>query len=89
MIVADIADAPEAAIPIGAGRVRGLVLHKLLEEILTGELPEDAPALTKRAKALTSELVAEIGPGAPKPAELAATVLHTLRNPEVAACAQS
>jgi len=85
VIVADIADAPEAAIPIGAGRVRGLVLHKLLEEILTGELPEDAPALTKRAKALTSELVAEIGPGAPKPAELAATALHTLRIPEVAA----
>ncbi|RWP48355.1 hypothetical protein, partial [Mesorhizobium sp.] len=40
-IAIDSGDAPETELPIGAGRVRGLVLHKLMEEVLTGELAED------------------------------------------------
>ena len=35
---------------IGGGRERGLVLHKLVEEVLTGELTEDGAALKARAR---------------------------------------
>jgi hypothetical protein len=35
-IAADTGDAPEMESPVGAGRVRGLLLHMLSEEVLTG-----------------------------------------------------
>lgn len=43
--------------PIGAGRIRGLILHKLMEELLTGELSaqDDVAA---RAERLRDELLA-------------------------------
>jgi ATP-dependent exoDNAse (exonuclease V) beta subunit len=67
---------------------RGLVLHKLIEEVLTGETAEDPMALESRARTLLAELgVAGFdspadGPHAP---EIAATVLRALAIPEVAA----
>jgi exodeoxyribonuclease-5 len=74
--------------PIHGGRERGLVVHKRLEEVLTGETPEQAEALETRARALlaqlgTPEVAREEGPHAP---ELAATTLHALAIPEIVAC---
>ena len=74
---------------VRGSRERGLIVHKLLEEILTGETADRAEALETRAKALLAQLGAaeasrpEDGPHAP---ELAATVLRALAIPEVAAC---
>jgi ATP-dependent exoDNAse (exonuclease V) beta subunit len=79
------------ALPSGTiqgGRERGLVLHKLLEEVLTREITEDFEALEVRARVLLGELDTaeadrpENGPHAP---ELAATVLRALSIPEIAA----
>ncbi|MBM3855419.1 MAG: hypothetical protein FJ399_20075, partial [Verrucomicrobia bacterium] len=73
---------------IQGGRERGLVLHKLLEEVLTGETAEEPAALETRAKALLAELgVAEAKSPATGPytSEIAATVLRALAIPEVTA----
>jgi ATP-dependent exoDNAse (exonuclease V) beta subunit len=78
----------DECIPVQGGRERGLVVHKLLEEVLTGETEEGADTLELRARALLTELGvaeaerAEDGPHAP---ELAATVRRALGIPEVAA----
>ncbi|WEX85812.1 UvrD-helicase domain-containing protein [Sinorhizobium garamanticum] len=86
-IAIELGDAPETELPVGAGRVRGLILHKLMEEVFTGELPEGPSAFAARARVLMSELVidAEGGAQAPDPDEIAATVLRTLALPEIAA----
>ena len=73
-------------ITIKGGRERGLVIHKLLEEVLTGETKESSDTLETRARTLLSEIgVAEAdrvekGPHAP---ELAASVRRALAIPEV------
>ncbi len=69
--------------PIGAGRIRGLILHKLMDELLTGELsPRDD--ITARAERLRDELLAiEPTNELPVPGELAATALRTFRLPYV------
>jgi hypothetical protein len=36
-IAHELGDAPEVYASVGVGRVRGLLLHKLTEEVLTGE----------------------------------------------------
>ncbi len=41
---------------ITGGRERGLVIHKLLEEVLTGEISEEAKELEARARTLFGEL---------------------------------
>ncbi len=70
-------------------RERGLVVHKLLEEVLTGETVDHVDALEIRGRALLAQLGMpeaarpEDGPHAP---ELAATTLRALKIPEVAAC---
>jgi exodeoxyribonuclease-5 len=75
-------------IRVQGGRERGLVVHKLLEEVLTGETEESANTLELRARTLLSELGvaeakrAEDGPHAP---ELAGSVMRALGIPEVAA----
>lgn len=56
-ITLDAGDAPEADLPVGAGRVRGLLLHKLMEEVLTGELTEEVERFSGRARELVAELV--------------------------------
>lgn len=43
-------------IAIQGGRERGLLLHKLMEEVLGGETPDDEPALKSRASALIAQL---------------------------------
>ena len=75
------------ALSVQGGRERGLILHKLLEEVLTGETDADEAALKDRARALILEL------GQPmmddpaqglSPGELAGCVVRTLNLPEIA-----
>ena len=63
--------------------LRGSVLHKLLEEVLTGETLEDLRALEDRAGLLTRQLPASVDTVAPDPNEMAGTVLKTLDLPDV------
>ncbi|MBR0820259.1 UvrD-helicase domain-containing protein [Bradyrhizobium liaoningense] len=66
---------------------RGTILHKLMEEVLTGETSDTAPELELRASELLSQLGIEPSgdPGAGiSPHELASTVSRTLRLPEIA-----
>lgn len=86
-IAIDSGDAPETELPIGAGRVRGLVLHKLMEEVLTGELAEDLVGFAGRARELIAELVVdrEDEAGLPEVGEIASAAWRTLHLPEIAA----
>lgn len=76
----------EAPRPLGAGRVRGVLLHKLLEELLTGELPHDLGAVELRVVELVAQL-ATLEPEEaerPEPKECAATVLRARSLPGLA-----
>ena len=77
----------EAAVGVQGGRERGLVLHKLMEEVLTGETDTTEAALAERA----SDLIRALGrspvanPAAGLSAgELANCVVRTLALPEIA-----
>lgn len=87
LVAEDSPATPENPVPAGAGRTRGLVLHKLLEEVLTGEVARERGALTRRADELMGQLVGgrSDAKNVPDAAELAGTVLRTLALPEVAA----
>jgi exodeoxyribonuclease-5 len=78
----------EAAVLVQGGRERGLILHKLMEEVLTGEIPEAEAALTERAghliRALGQSPVADPATGL-SAQELAACVVRTLALPDIAA----
>ena len=74
--------------PIRGGRERGLILHKLMEEVLTGETAGNAGPLQARAAEFVAQLGLEDAQDAaagPSSAEMAATVVRTLQLPEVAA----
>jgi exodeoxyribonuclease-5 len=68
-----------AAPPVAGSSTRGILLHKLMEELLTGEL-EDANVTVRAA-----ELIAELGAKDIAPRELADTISRTRAIPEVAA----
>ena len=73
---------------IQGGRERGTILHKLIEEVLTGETAETLPDLTARAETLIRALVFPVMEDPAlglTPAELAGCVLRALALPEVAA----
>ena len=77
-----------AAPKIQGGRERGVILHKLIEEVLTGETAETGPALVARAEALIRALgqrVADDPAQGLAPAELAACVARALALPEIVA----
>jgi ATP-dependent exoDNAse (exonuclease V) beta subunit len=78
----------DTTIAVQGGRERGLILHKLMEGILTGEIDDAAPALIERASELIRELgrspVADPTAGL-SPEELAGCVVRTLALPEIAA----
>ncbi len=78
-------DDPAETPPPHGSLARGLVLHKLLEEVLTGELPEDAAALQSRAAELAAQLDDTPGANALDAAEAALTVLRGLALPEIRA----
>ena len=78
----------DAAAPVQGGRERGLILHKLMEEVLTGETQEAGATLAQRA----AELIRALGRSpVDDPAtglsaqELAACVIRTLALPDIAA----
>ncbi len=81
---------PQEDVPVGAvqgGRERGLILHKLLEEVLTGEVAEGQESLVPRAQELIVAIgrVPNVDPAAgPSPDELAGCVSRTLALPEIA-----
>lgn len=74
--------------PVQGGWTRGLILHKLMEELLTGEIQSDEATVRARA----AELIGQLGlddeqdsTAGPCSAEMAATVVRTLQLPEVVA----
>ena len=75
--------------PLGGGRLRGVVLHKLMEEFLTGELDEHDPnQVEERAKTLLHELTGlaeELPPSNLDPLEMARTAARTLTFTDIAA----
>ena len=77
----------ELAVPVSGGRLRGILLHKLMEELLTGELLEEGPAIAARAKVLADQLIGGQG-DQPRPTldaeEAAATAMRTLKLPDIA-----
>ena len=76
------------AAAVQGGRERGLILHKLMEEVLTGETPEAEAALVERAadliRALGRSPVADPATGL-SAQELAACVTRTLALPDIIA----
>jgi len=87
IVAVEASEAAEAEVPVGPGRTRGLILHKLMEEVLTGEIVEDVKSLAARAEALIVELAVDRSGEGPVPStdEIAATASRTLRLPEIAA----
>lgn len=75
----------ESVEPVEGGRVRGLILHKLMEEVLGEGLADTEEALGARARLLNEELATEADARALDAGELARTVRSTLALPEVAA----
>ena len=76
-----------AAPAIQGGRERGLILHKLLEEVLTGETAETTPVLAARAETLIRNVghpVKDDPAHGLVPTELAGSVVRALSIPEVA-----
>ena len=72
---------------IQGGRERGLILHKLIEEVLTGETAESLPDLRARAEVLIRAVdrpVTDDPAEGLAPAELADCVVRALSLPEVA-----
>lgn len=78
----------EVAAPVQGGRKRGLILHKLMEEILTGETDETESAIAERAAQLIHALgrspVADPAKGL-SIEELTSCVVRTLALPEIMA----
>ena len=91
ILATDIAGAPVEdglAPKIQGGRERGVILHKLIEEALTGETAETKSALVARADALIRAVGQPVAPGPAQglaPAELAACVIRSLNLPEIVA----
>ena len=71
----------------GGGSVRGSILHKLMEELLAGELRESPDAAQERAVQLIRQLVPAGPPAGLEAQELARTALRTFALPEFATIA--
>ena len=73
---------------IQGGPLRGTILHKLMEEVLSGETTDDIQSLQARSAELISQMgqiPAEDQASGLDPAELAQTVANTLALPEISA----
>ena len=76
-----------AATTVQGGRERGLILHKLIEEVLTGETGGSPPELRTRAEILIRALDRPVGDDPAEglaPTELADCVVRALSLPEIA-----
>ena len=87
VVSADDAE-PLGGVPmaIQGGRERGLIIHKLFEEVLTGETDEDANSLTVRAATLIRTLgqsVVEDPRDGLSPGEIADCITRALTLPEI------
>ncbi|TYL83145.1 UvrD-helicase domain-containing protein [Bradyrhizobium cytisi] len=81
----EAADAdPAGLVTVMGSAIRGAVLHKLIEEVLTGEIEEAAAVLEARAGVLLAHLSPPEAGALPAPAEMAMTVLRALSLPGVA-----
>lgn len=84
----DQVDSTLEPIEVLGSATRGSILHKLMEEVLTGETPDTPIELERRSIELLSQLGLEpcqdLSEGI-SPTELASTVSKTLNLPEVAA----
>ncbi|TGV11383.1 DNA helicase [Mesorhizobium sp. M8A.F.Ca.ET.173.01.1.1] len=71
---------------VGAGARRGVILHKLMEELLTGELAGELGASVNRARELLSQLVTDVNDNEPQPNphEMGAAALRGLALPQIA-----
>lgn len=61
---------------VGAGALRGIILHKLMEELLTELVEPELKGLERRAQTLMGQVAIE-GAATPDPWELARTALRT------------
>jgi len=75
-------DPQSEAVIIGAGSLRGVILHKLMEELITGTVTADVAPLTTRAVTLIDQVAVE-REAAPAPAELVTTALKTFRHKDL------
>ncbi len=81
-------DSPDEREPVpvpsvaGAGAARGNLLHKLLEELVTGETSADPDALRERARTLLGQLTSD-GGRPPDPEEVATSALRAWELPQV------
>lgn len=76
----------EARSVIRGGRGRGIILHKLIEEVLTGETEELTPEMTARAEALIRQIGSVIADDPAEgltPAEIAGSAARALALPEI------
>ena len=71
---------------VGGGALRGVVLHKLLEEFLTAELQINEAAVIPRARELLDQLWFEDDQDGqrPDPSEIASCALRAISLPEIA-----
>jgi CRISPR-associated exonuclease Cas4 len=69
---------------VGAGARRGVILHKLMEELLTGELAEELDAGVSRARELLDQLIVDVDEPRPDPKEMAAVAIRGLSLPQIA-----
>jgi ATP-dependent exoDNAse (exonuclease V) beta subunit len=85
-LVSEAQDGIEVPAAIGAGQLRGLLLHKMLEEILTGELADETHAFVSRARDLLAQLTASNASSSslPDADELAATITRALGLSDIA-----
>ncbi len=81
----DTEDADPPALPPRGSQARGLVLHKLLEEVLTGETDDNQAALAARAAELAAQLAGTPGVASLDLAEAARAVRRGLDGPEITA----
>jgi CRISPR-associated exonuclease Cas4 len=70
---------------VGAGARRGVILHKLMEEFLTGELAGELDASVSRARELLDQLISNVNDDEPRPdpAEMGAAALRGLTLPQL------
>jgi ATP-dependent exoDNAse (exonuclease V) beta subunit len=85
-VVSEVLGDDDEAWPASGGRLRGLVAHKLMGEILEEGLAEEAGALADRAGVLAVQLAAgDSDESFVDESEIAQTILRTLALPDIAA----
>jgi ATP-dependent exoDNAse (exonuclease V) beta subunit len=83
VVAASLAEQMEV---VGSGALRGIVLHKLMEEFLTGELEAQERLVAARAEELLVQLLTDADEKEPRPdpTEMARCALRALALPEIA-----